>query len=148
MKGFWTTVSVSGMVPSCLKIKTCTGYDDWQWAMFLLETREIDVSVSVLGQKLLIGTMRSINTLRLMQKKLPNLLKLMVGRMVLWLSIQTLLAMSTLYFEKEFAMETKELMLPLVIYLVVGVPSAIITSIIVQRREGHIIQIFKVSSHS
>lgn len=98
----------------------------------------------VLGKKLLIGTVRSITTLKLMHKKLPNLLKLMIGRMVFWLSIQTLLAMSTLFFEKEFAMEAKDLILPLVLYLIVGVPSAIATSILVQQWGGHTMQIFKV----
>lgn len=67
----------------------------------------------------------------------------MIGRMLFWLSIQTVLAMSTLFFEREFAMTATDLAPIILIYLAVGVPSAIGTSLIIQKYSGNILKIFQ-----
>lgn len=53
--------------------------------------------------------------------------------------------MSTLFFEREFAMDAEDLLPPMVVYLVVGVPSAIGASFIVQYCSGQTLRVFKVS---
>ena len=95
----------------------------------------------------MIGAKRSIKTLKLLYQKLPRLLALMIGRMLFWLAIQTVLAMSTLFFEREFAMTATELAPIILLYLAVGVPSAVGTSLLIQKYSGNILRIFQVHIH-
>ena len=72
----------------------------------------------------------------------------MICRMLFWLAIQTFLTTSTLFFEREFAMSATELAPIVLLYLAVGVPSAVGTALVIQKYSGHILTIFKVSHAS
>lgn len=92
----------------------------------------------------MIGVRRSLKTLKLLHERLPRLLCLMIGRMLFWLAIQTILAMSTLFFEREFSLGATDLAPIVLLYLAVGVPSAILTSWFIQKHSGRILLIFQV----
>lgn len=98
------------------------------------------------GNKYIIGFMRSMKTLRLMHQRLPTLLSLMIGRMLLWMAIQTVLAVFAPFLEREFSLTEMALGPLLFCYFTVGALSTYATSVLVSRFSGHTLLIFKVYS--
>ncbi|CAD7702087.1 unnamed protein product [Ostreobium quekettii] len=98
------------------------------------------------GNRFLIGFVRSVKTLHLMQKRLGHLLCLMVGRMLVWLGSQTLITVFALFLEREFSLSTEAFGPLLLIYFVCGAISAMGTSLLLAKLPGYTLLFLKVSS--
>lgn len=96
------------------------------------------------GNRFTLGARRMISTISLMRRNLPHLLNLMLGRMFLWLGVNTILMTAAVFFEREFGLQAKDLMLLILIFFGAGAPATVGTKLFIDTFRGTTMAVFKL----